>query len=326
MACAALLASAPRGARAQESTPAPISLPNFAHPRTDMGITWGLARGTRSEHGSRDDALALVRLQIEGSVFAQQRLYLGVTYQYAAALPPDGGFRFVDVAGEGSAAQGGPTAHAFSNVEPHVRGVFPISEGLAYGFGLGVAFPTATFDRNSAVQSAMVAATSLEPTDYVHFLPGRVTLRPAGDLRIDRSIFALQVRHGFDVIIDGAGVDPVRSAGRVLIHAGVRPTPSLEVALEGTHQYFFFTDDPAPPPAAGLSPEEQTAAQRRAAAIERYRISDDRRAAVTLGPTVRYSLPEVDLGVGIATNVFSPLSPALDSFVAIRFSVLGHFR
>jgi hypothetical protein len=75
-----------------------------------------------------------------------------------------------------------------------------------------------------------------------------------------------------------------------------------------------------------LPPAERAAAERRLAVRERYRISDDRRTAFTIGPSFRLSFPNVDLGVGLVTNLFSPLSPALDSIIAARLSLVAHFR
>jgi hypothetical protein len=172
----------------------------------------------------------------------------------------------------------------------------------------------------------MLAAASLEPTDYIHFQPGRYGIRPWGDLRIIRGTFVLQARQGLDFMIDDAGIERARTAGRILIHAGFALTRALELSVEATQIYFFFTEDLSTPVDASLPPSERAAAERRIAVRERYRISDDRRTALTMGPSLRLSFPMVDLGLGLVTNLFDPLSPALDSFVAARVSLVAHFR
>ena len=117
-----------------------------------------------------------------------------------------------------------------------------------------------------------------------------------------------------------------RTAGRVLAHAGIAPVRSLELSVEATQVYFFFTEEPAAPVDPSLPAEQREALERANAARERYRISDDRRTAFTIGPSIRLSFPDVDVGLGFVTNLFSPLSPALESFVAVRTSIVAHFR
>lgn len=301
--------------------PAPLVLPELAHPRTDLALGWTVGRGATNVDARRDVTIALVRGQIEGSIFDQRRLYAGITWDYAAALAPDAG-----VGDDGSTVARAGRSAALGNIEPHVRGVFPLTQGLIFGFSLGGVLPTASIDRNGATPSAMLAAASIEPTDYVHFLPGRFALRPAGDLRIVRGPFVFQARQGFDIMIDEAGIERARTAGRVLVHAGVAPTRAFEASIEASQIYFFFTEDPPDPPSASLSPDQRLAVLKRNAAVERYRISDDRRTAYTIGPSLRLSFPNVDMGLGLVTNLFAPLSPSLDSFIALRMSIVAHFR
>jgi hypothetical protein len=302
--------------------PAPLVLPELTHPRSDLALTWTTGRGVSDAAARSNAALALLRLQFEGN-FLQRRLYAGITYDYASALPPDGGLLLDDTS---AAPHAIGKRGAFGNVEPHVRVVFPLTEGLVYGFALGVVLPTATIDRNGPAKSAMLAAASMEPTDYVHFQPGRFALRPAGDLRIVRGLFVFQARQGFDIMIDEAGIESARTAGRLLAHVGVAPTRAVEISMEASQVYFFFTEEASPPPDPSLPPEQLAVIERRNAARERYRISDDRRTAFTVGPSVRLSFPDLDIGLGILTNVAAPLSPALDSFVAARLSLMAHFR
>lgn len=301
--------------------PAPLVLPELAHPRTDLALTWTVGRGSTNIGARPDVTLAFVRGQMEGSILGYRRLYAGITWDCAAALAPDTGVNDDTT----------PLAHAgrssaLGNIEPHVRGVFPLTQGLLFGFVLGGMLPTSSFDRNGPMPSAMVAAVSMEPTDYAHFLPGHFAVRPAGDLRLVRGPFVFQARQGLDILIDEAGIERARTAGRILLHAGIAPSRTFEASIEASQIYFFFTEDPPDPPDPSLPADERAAVQRRNSALERYRISDDRRTAYTVGPSFRLSFPNVDMGVGLVTNLFSPLSPSLDSFIALRMSVVAHFR
>lgn len=181
------------------------------------------------------------------------------------------------------------------NLEAHVRVAFPQPTWLAFGATLGVVAPTATFERTGAAASAALAAISFDPTDVAYFTPGIVALRPAYDVRIIRGPFVVQARQGIDIAIDTAGARPVSTNARLLMHVGVLARRDLEASLEATQLYLFGAEVP-----------------------------DKKRNAVSLGPSLRYAMGKVDLGMGIMTNVFSPISPAVDRVVGLRFSVIGH--
>lgn len=308
---------------AQPRLPAPLVLPELTHPRNDVALTYTVGSGSTAYTDRPTSSMALVRGWFETSILAHRRVYAGLTWDYASALPPDKGIDLDDAlpAPRTTGMTGG-----FANLDVHVRGVFPLTEGLLFGFGLGGVLPTSLVERDGPTRSAMLAAASLEPTDYVHFQPGRYGIRPWGDLRIVRGTFVLQARQGLDFMIDDAGIERARTAGRILVHAGFALTRALELSVEATQIYFFFTEEPEAPVPTSLTGEERAAAERRFAARERYRISDDRRTAFTIGPSLRLSFPMVDLGLGLVTNLFEPLSPALDSFVAGRVSLVAHFR
>lgn len=302
--------------------PAPLILPEPLHDRTDVALTWSVGRGAANAAGRTNAALAFARFFFEGN-FIPRRLYGGVTYDFAAALPPDGGPQLDD--GTAPARPEGVKT-AFGNVEPHVRAVFPLTSELTFGFILGGVIPTASIARNGPAPAAMLAASSMEPTDYIHFVPGHFAVRPALDVRLMQGPFVFQVRDGFDVMIDDAGIQKTRTAGRLLAHAGIAPTSSFEVSIEATQIYFFFTETPTTPPDPSLPADVRAEIERKNAIIERYRISDDHRTAFTIGPSLRLAFDDVELGAAVVTNLGSPLSPVLDSFLAGRLSVLAHFR
>jgi hypothetical protein len=239
-----------------------------------------------------------------------RRLFIGLTYPFASALPPDGGLS----PGESAVATGRRTL--FGNVEAHIRSVFPLPTSLEIGFGLGVVAPTATFDRDArGNRSAAAAASSFDPTNALHFFPGRVGLRSAGDLRIIRGPLVFQGRHGLDIMIDGAGRDSTRLAGRLVGHLGILfgDRKNYELSIEASQLYFFGSDEKL----TGAPSAEK-------AFLEKYRIDDSHRNSVIFGPGFRYAMHDLDLGACLVTNVNDPLSPVAGRFVAAHVSIIAH--
>jgi hypothetical protein len=293
--------------------PAPFVLPALTHRRLDLRLDWLVGRMAPLDETRPGSAVALVRASGEARITRRHHVYVGFLLPFGAALPPDGA---VPPGAEATVRASGLRG-AVGNVESWIRAVFALPAWLEIGFGLGVVAPTAQFDRNFPPnRSATEAVASLEPTDSVHFLPGRVALRPAVDIRILRGPFILQAREGLDIMIDDKGIERARTAGRLLAHLGVLARPDLEVSLEATQISYFFSDDkPAEATGTALSPS--------AAFDEKYRVSDERRTAYTIGPGVRFYHSHFDFGVSTLTNLFHPLSPAVDSFLALRFSVIA---
>lgn len=288
--------------------PAPFVLPELAHPLFDVGVDWFVGGLAPEDAGRPVTAAAIVRPTLEATIFAPRRIYAGLTIPFAAALPPDGGLA------PGEVARPSGARVLFGNVEGNVRAVFPLPTWLEIGLNLGVVAPTSRFDRNHRPnRSAVDAVSSLDPTNYVHFLPDRVALRPAGDIRVLRGPFVFQGRQGIDILIDDEGIERAKVAGRLLGHVGYLARSDVELSIEATQIYFFASDDKVD----GAPTAERVFA-------ERYRISDDRRAALTLGPALRVALRDVDVGAAIVTNLRDPLSPAAAGFVGLRVSVIGH--
>lgn len=288
--------------------PAPFVLPELSHPRLDARVDWLLGRMSPDQAGRPAAVAGVFRPAVETSLLVPRRLFFGLAWPVAAALPPDGGL----APGEAGVPSGARAL--LGNVGGHVRAVFPLPESLEIGFTLGVVAPTALFDRSSrADRSVAEAAASLDPTSFVHFRPGRFALRPAGDVRFVRGPFVFQLRHGIDVVVDVAGVERVKLAGRLLGHVGLLVRPDLEVSMEATQLYLFSSDE-----------ELSGASTPGKAFAEEYRISDEHRSALTVGPGVRLSLRDVDLGAAVVTNLSSPLSPAARGFLALNLSVIAH--
>lgn len=293
--------------------PSPFVLPDLSHPRFDLRVDWFIGWLSPEIAGRPRAVGGLVRPSIETSVFRPsrvrpRRLFVGLTCPFAAALPPDGGLA------RGEVATPSGTRTMLGNLEAHVRSVFPLPSQLEIGFVLGVVAPTATFDRNLRPnRSAVDAVSSFDPTNHVDFLRDRVVLRPAVDLRIVRGPFVVQGRQGIDILIDNQGIDSAKVAGRLIGHIGYLARSDLEVSVEASQIYFFASDDKVTGPPG---PETVFA--------DTYRIGGSRRTAVTMGPGVRLAYRDVDVGMALVANVSEPLSPVAGSFVALRFSVIGH--
>ncbi|MCL2776614.1 MAG: hypothetical protein FWD73_01320 [Polyangiaceae bacterium] len=213
--------------------PAPFIVPDVSHPDPFVGVSWTVGLGVPSEPGDSGrrpaSAVGLLRLSAETDVGPVRRLYVGVTYPIAAALPPDGSGGAKMIAG---------------NIEGHLRVTFPQPTWLAAGAALGVVAPTARFDRSGPAQVAATAAASFDPTDAIYFAPGAVALRPAFDVRILRGPFLAQARQGLDVTIDVAGLRVAQTNGRLLGHFGVRARKDLEVSIEAQQLYLFGSNVP----------------------------------------------------------------------------------
>lgn len=293
--------------------PSPFVLPDSSHPSLDAGVDTLVGHLVPDVPRPDDAVVSQTRIFAEGSVLPC-RLFLGLLYPFAMGMPPDGGLAPGGEEGRGAGVRTMP-----GNVEGHVRVVFPLPTSLEIGFMLAAVAPTATFERDHASRSAALAASSLDPTNMVYFLPGRVTLRPAADLRVVRGPLVVQVRHGIDVMIDGAGIDTVKLAGRLLGHVGYRVSPSVELSLEASQLYLLSSDEKVDVPA-----DASAGTKAEAAFADCYRVTDGRCSFISVGPGVRWAAGDVDVGASLVTNLGEPLSPAAVGFLGLRLSVVGH--
>ncbi len=271
--------------------PTPFMLPELAHPRVDGWVSWTLGSVLARTATSNDVAVGLVRAGGEAHVFLFRRFYIGAELPIALGRPV-----------EGARELGGAPAAAGSrvlagNLEAHARIVFPMPSWLAFGLLLGVSVPTATFDRNGPAQATARAAAALSPTEVVGFLPGRLTYRPALDVRILRGPFVVQLRQGIDIVQD-VSTGGATTQGRILAHAGVLVSRDVELVIEGQQLYRF-----------GTGPDI---------------VSDRRRSAVVAGPGARVSLGRFDVGGMLLSSVADPLGTEMESVLAVQASVVAH--
>lgn len=298
----------PRDDEPPPSTPAPFVLPRMAHSGLDVTADWFIGRMTPQDAHRPAAAVAIARVTSELNVLASRKLYVGMTLPLASALPPDGGLAPLEL----GMASGRRTM--LGNVEGYARAAFFMPTSLQIGLSMGVVVPTASFDRDDrANRSATDAFASLDPTNYVHFLPRRVTLRPAGDLRIVRGAFVFQGRHGIDIVLDEQGIDRAKLVGRLVGHVGYLARPDVELAFEAAQLYFFSSDERI---------EDKSTPEK--AFAEQYRISDQRRSSFVVGPALRLAYRDIDIGAALVSNLGDPLSPASAGFLGIRLSLAGH--
>ena len=296
-------------AKSPPRMPAPFILPDLAHHSVDFSVDWWLGRvGVEPGYARTHVYAAMGRVAMEANIVIPRRLYVGWSFPFGFGLPPDGGLAQTEP------ARPAGMRRFTGNAEAHIRTVFPLPTWLEIGFSMGLMFPTAAFDRDYRPNiSGTRVVTTLDPTSYVDFLPGRFGFRPAGDLRITRGPLVFQGRHGIDVMFDNQSLSGLIVAGRLLAHVGYVARPDLEVAVEAQQFYFFTSEDPS----SSSVPAERDF-------FESYRQKDGRRSAIALGPTIRAMTHYYDYGVAVVTNLENPLSPIASGFIGVRFSIIGH--
>lgn len=273
--------------------PTPFALAELAHPRIDASLSWTLGTIVSRVPGGGASGVGMVRAAGEAHVLLFRRFYIGAALPVALGRPGDGAREATDDASR----RGAPGNVVAGNLEVQARIVFPMPSWLAAGASFGLGLPTATFDRNGPAQATARAAAALAPTDVALFLPGRLTYRPALDLRLLRGPFVLQLRQGLDVVQDvGEGGATLR--GRLLAHAGVLLSRDLALVLEA-QQLVRFDPDPDVP-------------------------SDRRRSAVVIGPGARVSVGRFDLGGTLLASLGNALGVEMESLLAAQASVVAH--
>lgn len=275
-------------ARAQAQAPAqgmpfedPYDLPNAPRPPTLPELTHPDIEGT-----SETTAGALIpapggvwthayveRLDAEMPL-ALRRWYVGASYEVAAGGTSNG----YQVIGGNLAIQG--------------RTLWATRTGLAFGGGMELVLPTATFDPNGGGGTVALNAATLRPWDVTYFIPGIIGVRPFVDLRVLKEPFIFQFRQG----LDGTVSDTALGDRRLYAHTG-----------------FYFGWAATPHVAAGLEAFEEYA-------IDAPNVRDGAREAIVISPHVRITLPWVQPAISFFTNLGPPLYGANQSIWGIRFA------
>jgi hypothetical protein len=299
LALAGLVVFVAHGARADEPSrpllfddpydlpraPRPPTLPELTH--RDIEGTLESTFGVLTPAASGANVVTYVqRIGLEYPVTAR-RWFAGASYEFAGGEPPGGGTAKV---------VGG-------NVELSGRTVWATRTGLAFGGGLAITIPTASFTRcpgsigcpvvGSPGDAARIAdaASTLRPWDLPLFQEGFLTLRPFFDVRDVDGPFVIQFREGIDVAFDTTNLPTFRIAAVSAVYVGYS-LPLVGLGIEAFEYYFL--DWPVP---------------------------DDKRALFVISPSVRLMTPYIQPAFSFMTSAGTPFGGETDRFWGLRLAV-----
>jgi hypothetical protein len=175
--------------------------------------------------------------------------------------------------------------------------VWATQGGLALGGSLGLVFPTATYEVNGPASAVALGVSSARPWDFPLFHQGRVTLRPAVDLRVISGPLTLQLREGIDWAFETSASIQFDLAAVTSVFAGYRISSGVSAGLEIAQLYLL---DAAVP--------------------------DVRRSSTAISPGFRISLPPIELGLcALATVGGVTVSSAVERSLGGRVSSTWSF-
>lgn len=205
-----------------------------------------------------------------------RRLFVGANYEAAFGGPPDA---------NGSAKVVG------GNLEAYGRAVWATRTGLAFGGGLSLMLPAATFDQGGAAEKIATAAAAVRPWDFSFFNAEAWTARPFVDMRAVDGRFVVQLRAQLDwSFITGDATKSALSAVAAL-YLGYR-FGRVGVGLEAFELYFIDA-----------------------------RVPDNARAYFSVSPSVRVMTPWVQPAISLLTNVRDPLYPSSSRAIGVRLAI-----
>jgi hypothetical protein len=253
--------------------PRSLSLPELTHPGWEWTTTTAIGAVRTSGYDSPE---MLERIGVEAPV-GPRRWYVGLAYEAAYGAP---------------VAQPGPAGLVGGNLELHARTIWATHTGLAFGGGLGILPPVATYSGGSAGSDIAVSAISLQPWDYAYFRTGVLTARPFVDMRSLFGRFDVQLRASFEFSIDIHDVAQRDVSASTTLYFGWLAAPILGVGLETTEYYLV---DAAVP--------------------------DNQRAKVVVAPNVRFLTPGIQPAIGAFVGVGTPLAPTATDVWGLRFAL-----
>lgn len=217
------------------------------------------------------------RLAVEVPV-ALRRWYVGAAYEVA------GGNN-----GTGFAVVGG-------NLALDGRTVWATATGLAYGGGLSVMFPTASYDPNGPASKVALAAATLRPWDVSYFVPDSYGVRPYVDVRSLDGPFVVQFRQGLDLTVSSLLLSDRRLYATAGLYLGWQVGREVAAGLEVFEAY----------------------------AIDLTSVRDGDRESLIVSPNVRLALPWVQPAISAFTNLGPPISGPWVQRDTSVFTVPGH--
>jgi hypothetical protein len=284
-----VLVAIPAVARAQSNefedpydvptAPRPPTLPELTHSEIE-GTLETTAGALIPTAGGVWTHAYVQRLAIEVPL-ALRRWYVGTSYEVAA----------------------GGTASTFKAVGGNLalegRTVWATQTGLAFGGGMALMLPTASYGPGTDGAVVALNAATLRPWDLTYFTPGVVGLRPYVDVRALLGPFIAQFRQGLDVTVSPAEIGQRNLYATTGVYFGWAATSQLAVGLEAFEAYAIQVQK------GGLLSQD---------------VHDGERAALVVSPNVRLSLPWVQPAISMFTNVGTPLFGANESMWGFRFA------
>ncbi len=178
----------------------------------------------------------------------------------------------------------------YGNPELWVRGVWSNRSGLSAGGSFGFVLPLPR-DLTRQGRGILHTITVVRPWDSSYFTDRTLTARPALDIRLVANPFLFQLRQGLDLaysFADGRSDVTARTA----VYAGLDLAHLVGLGLEFFEVYPITAEIP-----------------------------DDKRAAFTFSPSIRFRLPQVEPGISVLLPLNTPLGGTASSFVAVRLNV-----
>jgi hypothetical protein len=270
LASLAVLTAWPTLARAQAApfddpyalprAPRAPTLPELTH--SEMEATLETTAGAIFRPGGLGLEHAYVqRIALEVPI-GLRRWYVGAAYEAA------GGYN-----GSGLAVVGG-------NLAVDGRTVWATTTGMAFGGGLSLMFPTASYDPNGPASQVALAAATLRPWDVSYFVPDSYGVRPYVDVRALDGPFVIQFRQGLDLTVSSLLLSDRRLYATAGVYFGWQITPVAAAGLEVFEAY----------------------------AIDLPAVQDGNRESLVVSPSVRLALPWVQPAISAFTNLGPPIS------------------
>ncbi len=253
--------------------PRSLGLPELTHPDIEWTATTSVGAVAAQRHNGAE---GLEQIGVEVPL-STRRWFAGMVYEAAEGRP---------VAAPGSSGIVG------GNLELYGRTVWATRTGLAFGGGVGILPPIATFTRDVGGGDTALAAISMQPWDYSFFRIGALTFRPFIDVRDLFGRFVVQFRMALDWSVQTRDTSDSDVSATASVYFGYIATPILGLGLEATE---FYRIDAL--------------------------IPDNERANVLLTPSVRLLTPGIQPALGAFVGVGSPLDPAAHGVVGLRLAL-----
>jgi hypothetical protein len=298
------LAAIPAAAEDRQAVldaPAPPTLPALAHPSLTYTFEYTAASidpKTLLSSGGRASAwFAHNELELP---LQSRKWYLGAAHDLAAGAVPGVGHHLF-----------------FGNPEIWARGLWSSVVGLSSGAGLGVVLPLPR--RLDEVESEVLQTVRVvRPWDASYFNDRILTVRPWFDIRHIVGRFMFQFRQGLDVTV---AVRPLRRGEqRVALPGGGAFTNEeiIEHRMDFVARATLYLGFRATKE-IGLGIEAWEVYQVSAA------LDDDKRASVTLSPSIRFMLGRVAPALSVLIPLTTPLRGEAASYYAARLAVAFDF-